>query len=183
MNVSYGSAQDLFKEGRKLMRIDELYDDVIFKLSSIEKLIDVAESRHRYRRDLFLRLAVMVVTLILGLPGTKQVVDIVSAWRVPKDSLFPTSLVPFIDGLLDQIRSRPVFSMLCLYGFIVFVLLFFMIWSLRGMKGRKPIILFDQSSNALKPNFTWPFKLDAKRTTSRADESKIAPDDLPSPKN
>jgi hypothetical protein len=70
--LSYGDAQEIVKSARKTMGVDDLYAGMHASLANLEKLVETEESSSRHRRDLLLKLATTVVTLLLGLPAPSR---------------------------------------------------------------------------------------------------------------
>jgi hypothetical protein len=163
VTVSYGSAQDIIRESRKAMRIDSAYDEVIFKLGGVEKLIDVEESRQRYRRDLFLRIAALAVTVPFGLTGANQASIIISTWVVPSSSGMPRWLEVFLNSFTGFVRFHPVFTTLAIYILVLLIIVPALLWSIWPRKRKEPLLGKDQSSSAYGSRFTWPPSIEGNR--------------------
>ncbi len=160
--VSYGSAQDIINAGHEILGSNVKYNGIMIKLGIIEKLIEVEESHRRSRRDLFLRLVTTFATLIFGLSGTKQVIDVVSSWES-----FPTNkdvgwFIRLFNSFIIFVHEHPTRATQLLYGTVVVLVLLAMLWSVLPTRGRKVIVSYDQSRPANTSNFTWPVTLQYK---------------------
>lgn len=159
ITVSYGTAQEIINVGRKKMGIDNLYDGIKNKLSNFEKLIEVEESSMRYRRNMFFKTIGLLITLLFGLPGANQVVNVISSWNelpLTDDSGF---FVYSYNYLLIFVKVHPIFTTLSLCGILFCLVVSIMIWSLQPTRKRNAIISFDQSGSADTGSFTWPTKI------------------------
>ncbi len=132
----YATAQDILKEGYSIMGVDETYENLLFKLESIEKLIEAAKSGRQERRNVFLNIVIMLLALVAGLPSANQIVTILSSWK----------LLPFSSTI----------ATLILYISLVAFVLFAVIWNLWPSDRREKIVKFDQSRPAKNPKFVWP---------------------------
>lgn len=173
VTVSYGSAQDIIGDGRQTMRIDSAYDDVIFKLGGVEKLIDVEESRQRYRRDLFLRIAALAVTVPIALTGANQAANIISTWVVPSSSGIPAWLGAFLNSFTGFVRFHPVLITLAIYILVLLIIVPALTWSIWPRKRKEPLLGNDQSGTAYESRFTWPAspEVNAEEKTSPSETS------------
>lgn len=135
----YGTAQDILKTGYSIMGVDKTHENLLFKLESIEKLIEAAKSRQQERRNIFLNIVVMLLTLVAGLPSANQIVAILASWK----------LLPFASSI----------ATLILYISLVVCVLSAIIWNLWPSEGREKIVNFDQSRPAKMPKFVWPKKV------------------------
>jgi hypothetical protein len=135
----YATAQDILKEGYSIMGVDRTYENLLFKLESIEKLIETTKNGRQERRNVFLNLVIMLLTLVAGLPSANQIVTIFSSWK----------LLPFSSTI----------ATLILYISLVVCVLLAILWNLWPSDKREKIVTFDQSRPAKTPTFVWPRKV------------------------
>lgn len=132
----YATAQDILEKGYKIMGVDETYENLLFKLDSIEKLIESAKSDRQERRNVFLNIVIMLLTFVAGFSSANQIVTILSSWK----------LLPFSSTI----------ATLILYFILVAIVLLALIWNLWPSDRREKIVKFDQSYPAKTPKFVWP---------------------------
>jgi hypothetical protein len=163
IGVTSGTAREIIRSGQAALRINETYESIKAQLSTVEKLIDVEESIRRYRRDLYLRWVATAATLLFGLQGARQVVGVLSSWRVPlwTKNLWP--LGELISDTLTIIRSHPNYSTGIFYILLILTILPALLLSVWQRRPRKTIVSFDQSDAARLPGFTWPVDLKVQR--------------------
>lgn len=159
ITVSYGTARDIIKHGHDKLEINDTLEAIKFQLSNLEKLIDVEESRRRYRRDLFLRLVATVGTLLFGLSGARQVVNVLSGWSPPLWLSKLGIVGELLNGVFMLIHEHQNYSTLIIYLLLILIMLPAMLWSVWQRAPKKPIISYDQSAAAHRPGFTWPVGL------------------------
>ena len=135
----YATAQNILKKGYSIMGVDETYENLLFKLESIEKLIEAAKSGQQERRNIFLSIVIMLLTLVAGLPSANQIVTILASWKP----------LPFSSSI----------ATLILYISLVVLVLFAVIWNLWTSNRKEKIVTFDQSRPAKTPKFVWPSKV------------------------
>lgn len=159
ITVSYGSAQEIIRDGQNVLRINSALEAIKFKLGNLEKIIEVEESLRRYRRDLFLRLVVTAATLLFGLSGATQVISVISSWSRPPWTIHLGLVGQLINDLLSLIQRHPHYSTLILYLVLVFLILPVMLWSIWPSRPRAPIERPDQSGTEDQSGFVWPTRL------------------------
>lgn len=177
ITVSNGSSRETIEASKSVLGINDAYDGVRNKLSSLEKLIDVEESLRRYRRDLFLRFVVTIGTLLFGLSGAKQVVAVVSSWHPVGSSEAESWFINMINHALRLVRSHPDYSTLALYLCLVILVLPALLWSVWPSRSKVPIVPLDKSRAAYSPSFVWPvpmsFRSGNQEQTERVQTARV----------
>lgn len=180
INVSYGTAKDIINACQSEFGLDITYSGLKDKLSNLEKIIDTEENLKRYKRDLTLRLVVIFITLLFGVSGAAQVVSVISKWPLLSLTTTPTWLKSIIAPLQDFIQFHPTCSTLILYGLLLILIIPIMAWSIWPSRRKMPIVIYDHSEPANRPNFTWPnpvrFIYDPDQR-ERAKEKERSPDE------
>jgi len=154
--VTSGTAREIIKKGQESLLIKDAYKSIEAVLVILEKIIEVEESKRRYRRDLALRWVATAATLFLGLPGAKQVVLVFSAWKTPTW----TEHLPFLGALIHNVlqfaQLHPNQSTAIVYGVLTVTILPVLFWSARSGSQKKTILSLNQSASGQLQGFTWP---------------------------
>jgi hypothetical protein len=169
ITLSYGTAQDIVRQARETMGITEMYENIMQKVSSVERLIEVEETRRRTSRDLLLRIGAIVATLLFGLSGAWQVVRVVSDWNS-----LPTEAWGGLDGTVlksvaDLVQAWPIPASLFLYLILIGIIMLIIIWGLRPSRKHRPILDVDQSEPAYTRGFIWPARVEIVRRNETGD--------------
>lgn len=160
ITLSYGSAQDIVRQARKTMGIDEAYEGIMQKLSGMERLIEVEETRRRTRRDVLLRIGAIIATLLFGLSGAWQVVEVIGSWDTLLQSGYGGWGTTILEAIVQFVQTRSIHvALFCLYLPLVIVIIAIIFWSLWPSRKHKRILDADQSEPAHTPGFTWPTRV------------------------
>ena len=156
ITLSYGTAQEIVRQAKKTMGIDEAYQGIMQKLSGMERLIEVEETRRRTRRDVLLRIGAIIATLLFGLSGAWQVVEVISGWsKLPLEAWWGLERT-ILKSIVQFVQIRPIPVVLFLYFILISVIVAIIIWGLWPSRKHKRILDADQSEPARTPGFTWP---------------------------
>lgn len=154
--VMTGTAREIIKKGQDALLIKDAYNSIQAVLAILEKIIEVEESKRRYRRDLALRWVATAATLLLGLPGAKQVVLVFSSWKIP----IWTEHLPFLGALIHDLlrfaQLHPNQSTAIVYGVLIVTILPVLFWSARSGSQKKTVLSLNQSAFGQLQGFTWP---------------------------
>jgi hypothetical protein len=152
----HGSAQDIVRQARETMGITETYQGIMQKLSGMERLIEVEETRRRTRRDVLLKIGAIVATLLFGIAGAWQVVEVIGDWNTLLTSGYQGWGTTMLKAVVQFVQPRSVHVALSLYFILIITIVPIIIWSLWSPRKRKQILYADQSEPARTPSFTWP---------------------------
>jgi hypothetical protein len=158
--VTTGSAGEIIKKGQEALLIKDAYTSIQAVLAILEKIIEVEESKRRYRRDLALRWVATAATLFLGLPGAKQVVLVFGSWKIPTWTEYLPFLGTLIHELLRFAQHHPNQSTAIVYGVLIVTILPVLFWSARSGSQKKTILSLNQSASGQLQGFTWPSELE-----------------------
>jgi hypothetical protein len=156
ITLSYGSAQDIVRQGQDKMGINELYKRIMLKLSGIEKLIETEESRRSARREFLVDVAAVIAALLFGLSGAWGVTEVASKWNQLPLSAWWGLERTILKPIVEFIDSYPVPVTLALYIASVVIVVSIVLWGVRASRKHKRIYVSDQSKPAYAPGFTWP---------------------------
>ncbi len=168
ITVRSGQFREILSHSRDAWGLNSIYSGLSAKLNNFEKLIDVEESLRRYRRDLLLRLVVVVGTLLYGLSGAKLVINVLVMWNPLPSNFTPEWLAKTVNSFLSFVSLHPNYSTLILYLILLAVVFPAMILSVWPVRRTKAIIPFDQSETAKVSNFSWPTKVEFKAREQKA---------------
>jgi hypothetical protein len=154
--VTTGTAREILKKGQEALLIKDTYKSIEAVLASLEKIIEVEESKRRYRRDLALRWVATAATLFLGLPGAKQVVLVFGSWKIPTWIEHLPFLGTLIHELLRFAQLHPNQSTAIVYGLLIVTILPVLFWSARSGSQKKTLLSLNQSAPGQFQGFTWP---------------------------
>ncbi len=152
----HGSAHDIVKQSIVKMGIDEEYQNLLKKLSNIERLIEVNETKRRADRDLLLKFGAIIATIMFGLGGAWQVVETVKSWNDLIPNLNEGLKRTIIEAIVNLAQTHPIETTLWIYFISVFIIISLLIWSVLPSHNDKPIIDVDQSQPAYDTGFSWP---------------------------
>jgi hypothetical protein len=150
--ITYGSAQNLIRRARVKMGTDELYQGVMQKLSILDRLIEVNESRRRAWRDRLLAAGTAIITALVGFPAALEITKAVAEWDTVAASEYG-GWGAAINMVVRFMQVHPAMMTLTLYGIplcIVVVLILLSFWPSRT---RSQIVTTDQSRPALTEGF------------------------------
>ena len=153
---SYGTAQEIVRAAKDTMGITAMYQRVTQKLEGLDRLIQAEESNLRARRDTLLKVAAFIGTLLFGLVGAWQTIDVVSRWNdviMKGYSGWGTSVLASIASF---VQAHSIHLALLLYLIAACTVTSISLWSLVSRKSKRPIVQSDQSESAYTPGFTWP---------------------------
>jgi hypothetical protein len=151
-SITYGSAQDIVNRGKIIMGLNDSYNSITKKVNNVEKLVEIEESTHRYKKDNFYKTGATIATILLALPATQQIIKIISDLEgLPKK-------IQFFNIIIDYIQRNQSTSTLILFLIIVLLLLGIpSLLSIKLLADKNKIVTFDQSKEAKKGGFIWPY--------------------------
>ena len=153
---SYGTAQEIVRAAKDTMGITAMYQRVTQKLEGLDRLIQAEELNRRARRDTLLKVAAFVGTILFGLVGAWQTVDVFSRWNdliIKGYSGWGTSALAPIASF---VHAHSIHLAFLLYLVLACTVCSISLWSLVSRKSKRPIVQSDQSESAYTPGFTWP---------------------------
>jgi len=153
--LAYGDAQNMVKEARITLGLEDHYAAVKMKLREIETLMLAHEAQVRGRRNRFLQAAIAVGTALLGFAGAWAVVDVLREWNHTGSLNRDTWIGRVVQSVAEFATSSPVAATLIIYGIVVGVLVLVLVWSLlpTGVNWRSRSF---PASGSAKPGFSWP---------------------------
>ncbi len=125
------------------------------KLSILDRLIEVDESRRRAWRDRLLAAGTAVVTAMLGLPAASEITQVVAGWGTVPSSAFGGWGAAIFNTVVRFTQAQPAVVTIALYAFSLCFILALIILSIWPSRGRRRIIRGDQSQPAFTKGFTW----------------------------
>lgn len=154
---SYGTAQDITRQARETLGIAGMYQRITEKLVGLDRLIQAEESNQRAKRDTWLKVAAFLGTILFGLVGAKQTVEVLGEWHdviMRGYNGWGASIAP----LANFAQAHSIDLALLLYLVAVGVIVLVSLGSLWPRRSKRPVIQLDHSEAAYTPGFAWPIK-------------------------
>lgn len=149
--AQYGSVHEIIKASQIAMRIHDHREFFLTNLNTLEQLISNQERILRQNRDRVIKYLTTIVTLVLALPASRNVISVISDWQSTPSKNYSKWITSVYSGIVTTVSDHPVMLTILLYVFIVAVTLLATWFGVRNNQSINKRQVLNESPKPIEP--------------------------------